>query len=671
MKLLYIWVKEYKCFNNREFNFSPQYKIHKKVTADKIQLLFTENEKFPKDFYIIGKHRTNGVELISYILGDNGRGKTTLLKLIMDLPYLISMEKPTIDLIAVFEDDEEQFHIYSTVQEVNPRWNKENSNTELKFVCSKSTNDSKLEEIQMIFHTNTLILNKLSLLTYGGDVIDLSINGLLYTDSEYNDKYYKNNQVDNLDIFHTAEMERQIDFVCRNHDKYSKYIPFSIPSECKIKFYSENEVLGKFYVRGNTSKGEKEKLDCVGEDFYNYDGKYKLEELKELKLEELKLIIISLSKAVIRQYNDLYLKSKSSDKFCNYINKGILLSYINLKKSDTVDQHKNGSYQSLIRQIYEFLSDINLNNITIKSSVEFTTMFIKKLNKKNERAEEYCNNLISTIKKLNGFLIENSNVLEKKDGDWCFQCSENKELFKEFYQLYSKTNSSTHYINFDWGLSSGEENFLSLYSRIACMVSRSIWSDKIKKRKSLLFLFDEADLSFHPKWQQEYMYTLTNFLNEFFPQHHIQIIVSTHSPILLSDALKDSVVFLNEEKDEEFEIEETFGANIYDLFRDGMTLGKSNFGIIGKYSRMKIEEVIESLSAFENLVQPASDETLNNIEKVVHCIGEPVIREALEIKLATVKRIDFSAITSNIEVTKQLPQEDVAKLTRFIERERE
>ena len=89
MKVLYLWVLNHRLFNNQEFNFCDQY--HFKFNYETKCLECLLNNKYPSELY-----NSNNVELISYIIGDNGEGKTTLLNLLMRiLPYLRKIFIPT------------------------------------------------------------------------------------------------------------------------------------------------------------------------------------------------------------------------------------------------------------------------------------------------------------------------------------------------------------------------------------------------------------------------------------------------------------------------------------------------------------------------------------------------------------------------------------------------
>ncbi len=60
-----------------------------------------------------------------------------------------------------------------------------------------------------------------------------------------------------------------------------------------------------------------------------------------------------------------------------------------------------------------------------------------------------------------------------------------------------------------------------------------------EKRCTNVFLYlDEADLSLHPRWQQRYVSWILKFVTSYFINCSVQILIATHSPIMLSDRNK-------------------------------------------------------------------------------------------------------------------------------------
>ena len=160
-------------------------------------------------------------------------------------------------------------------------------------------------------------------------------------------------------------------------------------------------------------------------------------------------------------------------------------------------------------------------------------------------------------------------------------------------------------LTFSWGMSSGEQAMLSLFARLA-----SISNHDLSKYSTFLICIDEADLFFHPKWQQEFVYKLQEKLTKIYAGKKIQIIVTSHSPIFLSDIPRNHIVLL--EKSERLsgqseivlgkygDIHETFAANIFSLYNDTFFLHKhNNIGVIGDYANNVIKYVLKLIAIKE------------------------------------------------------------------------
>ena len=63
----------------------------------------------------------------------------------------------------------------------------------------------------------------------------------------------------------------------------------------------------------------------------------------------------------------------------------------------------------------------------------------------------------------------------------------------------------------------------------------------------MIFL-DEAEIGFHPEWQLEYFEFILDFLNALSEAKiltdPVQIVITTHSPVLLSDIPKCCTIYL-------------------------------------------------------------------------------------------------------------------------------
>lgn len=173
-------------------------------------------------------------------------------------------------------------------------------------------------------------------------------------------------------------------------------------------------------------------------------------------------------------------------------------------------------------------------------------------------------------------------------------------------------------------LSSGEQELLNLFSRLydAIILRPNKFSNL--QSPSLLML-DEAEIGFHPDWQRRYLKLVIDFikaLKTIKPKlPDFQIIISTHSPILLSDIPNSCTNYLKREKGQTKkangdEIGETFAENVFQLYRKSFFMKD---GLVGEFARYKIHEL-------ENKIDNGETEGVLNEIKM---IGDDGIREYL------------------------------------------
>ena len=145
-------------------------------------------------------------------------------------------------------------------------------------------------------------------------------------------------------------------------------------------------------------------------------------------------------------------------------------------------------------------------------------------------------------------------------------------------------------------LSSGELELLNLLSRLYYGIT--IAPQKFSNIASpQLLLIDEAEIGFHPDWQRQYV----NVLNEFMKYMRVQagtdfqIVLTTHSPIILSDIPSCCVNYLKREEEEttqDFNESETFSTNVFNLYSRAFFMKN---GLIGAFANKKLKQVIKDI----------------------------------------------------------------------------
>lgn len=196
-------------------------------------------------------------------------------------------------------------------------------------------------------------------------------------------------------------------------------------------------------------------------------------------------------------------------------------------------------------------------------------------------------------------------------------------------------------IQMSWkGLSSGELGLLKSFANLY-LAKQSIERKTAQgvQRKNLLLLLDEIDLGLHPEWQRKWVSTALPIIEKIFEDKHLQIIITSHSPIFLSDIYKENIIFLTKENEREKEkiFEKTFGQNIYTLFKNSFFLQD----VMGEYAYNTIKDTIEFLtlkinptdrSLDSNSLFNRLDETKRKktAKKIIDSVGEPIIANQLK-----------------------------------------
>ncbi|MGN0235359.1 MAG: AAA family ATPase, partial [Paludibacteraceae bacterium] len=209
-----------------------------------------------------------------------------------------------------------------------------------------------------------------------------------------------------------------------------------------------------------------------------------------------------------------------------------------------------------------------------------------------------------------------------------------------FRQPLSGTLSLSRFFDFSYSkslennnftlLSSGELAILNLFSRLFAAVKQKANREEIGIRNNnILILLDETELGLHPAWQRQYISLLCRFLNCLVFHsplmrnrgYTFQVVMASHSPILLSDIPRACSNYLGANKEK---IEETFASNIFELYRNSFFMKD---GLMGAFAEKKVNSLLERIQ---------NDQNVNESE--IEMIGDERIRLYLQHEVE--KRID-------------------------------
>ncbi|AEE54570.1 AAA family ATPase [Haliscomenobacter hydrossis] len=204
------------------------------------------------------------------------------------------------------------------------------------------------------------------------------------------------------------------------------------------------------------------------------------------------------------------------------------------------------------------------------------------------------------------------------------------------------------------GLSSGFNNLINLFARIF-----AIWEKLVHTNTFLLFI-DEGEVGLHPELQKRYLDLLLNNIPRIFPimdpplNFKIQLILTSHSPFMVSDLPRENIIFLERNPDGTCKVsdgmndmQQTFGANIHTLLSDSFFLKRHN-GLMGSFAQKRINQVIQFYQHGMLIDNLNREESEVFAQRVTDILGEPIIKRYL---------LQLQSLRQNINV-----KEDIQKL---------
>lgn len=170
-------------------------------------------------------------------------------------------------------------------------------------------------------------------------------------------------------------------------------------------------------------------------------------------------------------------------------------------------------------------------------------------------------------------------------------------------------------------LSSGERQFLFMMSSIIYHVMniKSVPTNRISYR-CLNLVLDEVEMCFHPEYQRIFVYKLLNTINRLHLNTFcsFNILITTHSPFLLSDIPQSNVLYLeNGSVASKVKMQNPFAANVNDILYQSFFL---NNGFMGEFAKQKIMKLISNKDKYDKL----------KARELIDLIGEPLLRDRLK-----------------------------------------
>ena len=587
-------LKKYHGLDYFELNLSTNMKFHFDVNTHKFsqeQYLTPLPDCFWGDRQIYN---------INAIVGKNGDGKTTLVHTVMDtLQELYDRElKSPNETLFFLEDNKEQVVFYLKGSQSDCKQIRTDYKCAIFNMGKITTNEDYLKYIES------------SRIIYFSNTISEVDNNRFY--AKHTNKNVSDNYIYDCSLCNSI-----------HHNEFS-YIEY-------VYTHSQMDILYKYYVE-EYFKQVKFVYDCKKNGFFSY-----------LDERGFSVTVPGTLFFTIFDYSNIY--------------KGIidLVQYVKIQRTCS----EKIIYCLCANCFYSFLFDINDDLAVWHDSImraeipkvatfeSFSELFkliqkCFKSEKTHEKRLESLNKRVNDCLKFLEYICckKTKKILdgfEEYEGDFdkideissitvtAPVNEKNINWIKSFIDYYHSSRAYyLSYLEFNWGLSSGENNLLRLLYNL--FYAFDYFKNNLAESgvfNSALILIDEADLTFHPEWQRRFIKILTDVLPFDFGKgeiENLQLILTTHSPLLLSDFPANNITYLGSNKNGSNSI--TFGQNIHTIMKDNFFLSSS----IGDFAKTKINETAKKLRDKEHL----TFEELNDCRSIIDLVAPGILKNKLK-----------------------------------------
>ncbi|NRR17640.1 AAA family ATPase [Bacillus pacificus] len=616
-KLVYLYIKDInRSLNNLDFNFTDDFIIG---YNPKTQDLHIEKKEL-KSFELWGG-RINSIDLI---VGKNGAGKSTVLDLIAETNinrrllfnrYRKGVHDPRTECFsewfAIYHVEKNKFIVEGAEPNLLFNDNQE-IEYEYSFVCSYDFDEKKLN------YKHSITLEKCNLQKNN----ELSLDNTLLI--MYGGNFKKE--------FRLQNTKRS-----RNSDDYMGFRRIRIPGASISNIY---HFLTKEYEMMEKERFTAQNVVCIldKEDFYLETGISK-REMKNFKLlyhgEAPLTPDITESRPLDSDYRSIYYSFSMKEKFIiTLLESFIVKAWINEIDVDNKNQNNVNALKKIIHSIeFNGLPEEQSFENLLEYLFSVLNLVCGAISKKYHGDEKtyYAIALIEFIGHIqrmsNDYFISPNKIEIPINGD----LDEEVEQVLTVYDIYSsggekRKNDLQNVINVYYeNMSKGEMTFINHFSSLYKAITAS--EDQIVR--NVIICLDEPEESFHPEWARKYIYYLTTFLNQINKNNNVkyQIIISTHSPFIVSDIPKNNIkcIQLIEENGVYSRFTEKanfgFGSNLYDIIKNDFFLNSS----IGEFATKEINKILLKI----NEMTEYDEKNIKKFQAFINIIDDEFIQNKL------------------------------------------
>ncbi|KAA6472442.1 AAA family ATPase [Bacillus cereus] len=606
MEILYLWIRNYRNINNQGFNLGGEllfrYEEHNLSVEKNVMHI-------PGFFNISSKLEkySSTVSNVSAIAGENGTGKTNI------LDFVKYLNKHNIeDYILIYKNSEGDYNI------IGAKYNLEKSPV---VIIRKKVSDF-LSSFRFIYLSNILDITRSE--ENSSQLFNISTNFLI--------------KKGGFEQFRASEFLRQINFAADRN--FSSLIDFKLPEKITCNLLTE-----------------------VSNEFFREINSWYIDIVDNKKVDELDNSIKNIKKihGVLKELTNKIKHFEYYGQFISHIILVFWLEILNLPRKIAEYLINNSAmFDDLINFIIKCLRE-NVD-IEIGQLEKFTTeamreisglLDYKYINQIDIKNQKIYSKFISKFSRSTKYKMETirifTDIFEEVDPSDCFETSvkitSNHILLKDFITCYLQSFMKKGYLHFEWlELSAGQVARLNIYSRLYYAMERLP-----KQLKDVVIIIDEGELYYHPEWQRKWLWYFLKATLSMYIDRRVQIIISTHSPFILSDLPSQNIIFLKKGDNGVRVIEGlednqlTFASNINTLLSNSFFM---NNGLVGEVARSKINSLINLLNT-EETEEIRKDET--QISKQIRYIGEPIIRNKLFDMLNNVLTVDYLQVQRKLD----------------------
>lgn len=602
-QLVYVYIKKLRdCFENQEFCFTSDFYIN-----------FQENHlsiKEDKNPYkgLWGEKIYN----INLIIGKNGSGKTTLLDLLGSTKrrrqeLFLNQRKDVFEWFAVYHIKDNLFviegnnpYLIKNIKNI-PKGTSEEYSLCIKYNFKKG--NAEYDDYIQFIENEQYRLNETSSVLYlannnkkkwfsNNDFIDEDDNYVGFRRS-----YLNKPQFANLYSFMSKEYEIiEKNFTAKN-------------CLCEIKIKDDSYITDRKHVKKSLALNlynDKEKILLFKSDFRikTYGKEKEIE--KWTKTE--KFILRYLELVVIHVWENLIEKKIKEWEIRGLKELEIRGLMEMIEKFDAMDDNfktRVNYLRKLLHDIYTLNEKFN-KDYSLKAYFHFVYRFTEKI--KSLDVKYFKLNNILSIEVNKGYDVMVHELLEIYDI--------NEDEIQGLLDVKFRN------------MSTGEIELVNGFSNLYTAVNIGLNNKQVS---SILLLLDEPDASFHPEWSRKYIDSITKFLNQvsFGRVIKFQIIISTHSPFIVSDIPKEHIICIDVIEDELGNLhriakKSNFGfmSNFYDIIQSDFFMSSS----IGEFAKSVFDDIIKRINGWKEYDR----EEIEKVESIISSIGEKIIKMKLE-----------------------------------------